>query len=343
MIGFGTVHTVLDLDSPGKRSGWADLDHSDDRHAYAAIRSPLGVIRGGAGPVALVTGGNHGDEYEGQIIARRLFAALEPADLAGGLILMPSLNMPAVLAASRVSPLDGGNMNRAFPGAEGAGPTRALAGFVTRHLMRRAQLAVDLHSGGTGLDFADSAYLVLSGDAATDRQSRDLALAMGLPWTAVTPPGHTGGDLDAAAQAAGCATISCELGGMGRVSRRALRAGWQGVLRVLAAQGVLSPAAAARLGADNPAPATRFVDLGAASGTLTAMRQALVEPLAGIGEAVAQGQTVARLFDLFDLGAPPQDLAAPVSGRVLIRRRGALVQPGDHLMTICPEIASPAA
>ena len=40
------------------------------------------------GPVALVTGGNHGDEYEGQLIARRLFARLEPADLPGTLIVM---------------------------------------------------------------------------------------------------------------------------------------------------------------------------------------------------------------------------------------------------------------
>ena len=46
------------------------------------------MIRGGEGPVALVTGGNHGDEYEGQLIACRLFARLEPADLPGTLIVM---------------------------------------------------------------------------------------------------------------------------------------------------------------------------------------------------------------------------------------------------------------
>lgn len=48
---------------------------------------------------------------------------------------MPALNMAAVLAESRVSPLDGGNMNRAFPGGADAGPTRGVAGFVTAHLL----------------------------------------------------------------------------------------------------------------------------------------------------------------------------------------------------------------
>ena len=43
--------------------------------------------------------------------------------------------MAAVLAESRVSPLDGGNMNRAFPGGADAGPTRGVAGFVTAHLL----------------------------------------------------------------------------------------------------------------------------------------------------------------------------------------------------------------
>lgn len=71
--------------------------------------------------------------------------------------------MAAVLAESRVSPLDGGNMNRAFPGGADAGPTRGVAGFVAAHLLPGADLVLDVHSGGTGLDFLDSACLTLTG------------------------------------------------------------------------------------------------------------------------------------------------------------------------------------
>ncbi|HRO15367.1 MAG TPA: succinylglutamate desuccinylase/aspartoacylase family protein, partial [Paracoccus sp. (in: a-proteobacteria)] len=187
MIRYDTVACALDIDAPGKSWGWVELDHSDNDWDYTAIRSPLGVIRGGGGPVALVTGGNHGDEYEGQIIARRLFERLAPEDVPGGLILMPALNMPAVLDARRVSPLDRGNMNRSFPGAMAAGPTRALAGLVTTHLMPRAGLVIDLHSGGTNADYIDCAYLTLTGDAQADRRNRALAETFGLPWTVVVP------------------------------------------------------------------------------------------------------------------------------------------------------------
>lgn len=342
MIRYDTVACALDLDAPGKSWGWVELAHSDDDWGYSAIRSPLGIVRGGPGPVALVTGGNHGDEYEGQIIVRRLFEALEPVDLSGGLILMPALNMPAVLAARRVSPLDGGNMNRSFPGAVGAGPTRALAGFVTAHLMARAKLVVDLHSGGTHLNFIDCSYLALTGNAQADKRSRALAESLGLPWTVVTPPGTTGGDLDSAAQGAGCEMISCELGGLGRVSRASLEVGWHGVLRLLAAEGVIGPDAARRLGADAAPPPTRFADLGAGSCHVTAMRHALAEPLVALGDRVTAGQPVAVLRDLVELAMPPQELAAPVTGVVLIARRNALVRPGDHLFTVGPELDAAA-
>lgn len=134
--------------------------------------------------------------------------------------------------------------------------------------------------------------------------------------------------------------LSCELGGFGRVSRRAVEAGWRGALRVLAGDGVVAEDAAVRLGMTPPGP-TRFADLGAGSGFVTAVRHALAEPLVGMGELVTEGQPVARLHDPHDLTVAAQTMTAPVGGIVVIRRRGALVRPGDHLLAICPEL-SPA-
>jgi predicted deacylase len=49
---------------------------------------------------------------------------LTPEKVTGRIILIPSLNLPAARAATRLSPLDGMNMNRAFPGdAEGSNPS----------------------------------------------------------------------------------------------------------------------------------------------------------------------------------------------------------------------------
>ena len=338
---FGTVKSDLDLATPGKRAGSFGLSHSDNQFAFSTIQSPLGVIRGGDGATALVCAGNHGDEYEGQIIVRRLFERLEAGDLAGRLILAPALNMPAVQGVSRVSPLDGGNLNRSFPGQAFAGPTREIAGFVATQLMPLADVAIDLHSGGTGTNYLDAAYLCLSPDPARNAQTHDLATAMGLPNAMVVPVSDTPGDFDESAHAAGCAMLSCELGGEGKVSPRSLEAGWQGVLRILVHTGVLRAEAAQRLGA-TPAPRTRFLDLGGQADVVTAQAHGMVEPLVAIGAPVQAGQPVAQLRDLYRLDAAPQELCAATAGIVAILRAGAIVAPGDHLCVICPELSGVA-
>ena len=64
---------------------------------------PIACIGDGRGPTVLVTAGNHGDEHEGRIIARRLVRELDPAQVHGRLIVMPALNYPAVLEDSSAS------------------------------------------------------------------------------------------------------------------------------------------------------------------------------------------------------------------------------------------------
>lgn len=330
---YGSATSTLELDAMGKRAGFFDLTHSDDRYAFSAIRSPLGVIRGGEGPTALVCAGNHGDEYEGQIIARRLYHRLNASDLKGRLILAPALNMPAVLTSSRVSPLDGGNLNRSFPGAAFATPTQEIAGFVATQLMPLADIAIDLHSGGTGADYIDCAYFCLSPDRARNFQTRELANAMGLANTMVVPADDTPGDFDGSAHAAGCAMLSCELGGEGKIALRSLEAGWRGVLRVLVHSGVLMERAAKRLGM-TPTTGTRFLDMGAKAEYITAQTHGLWEPLVAIDATVHAGQTLALMHNTYRLDAAPQELCATSDGIVVIRRATPIVAPGDHLFVV---------
>ena len=73
------IAASIDLEAPGKRIGHLELAWSDDEHAYGVIPVPIAVIANGSGPSVLVTAGVHGDEYEGQVIARRLIAELAAA------------------------------------------------------------------------------------------------------------------------------------------------------------------------------------------------------------------------------------------------------------------------
>ena len=49
MLKFGPVRTKMDFESTDKRMGFIDIDHSNNRLDFSAIRLPVGVIKGGAG------------------------------------------------------------------------------------------------------------------------------------------------------------------------------------------------------------------------------------------------------------------------------------------------------
>ncbi|MDR8059949.1 succinylglutamate desuccinylase/aspartoacylase family protein, partial [Burkholderia cenocepacia] len=89
------MHCEIDLDAQGKHAGYQRLPHSVHRSAYGWLPIPIVSIRNGDGPVALVMAGNHGDEYEGQIIVSQLLREIEPVMVCGQLILLPMANFPA--------------------------------------------------------------------------------------------------------------------------------------------------------------------------------------------------------------------------------------------------------
>ena len=51
----------------GVQHGILRLPYSRDDSAWGSVMIPICVIRNGKGPTALLTGGNHGDEYEGPL------------------------------------------------------------------------------------------------------------------------------------------------------------------------------------------------------------------------------------------------------------------------------------
>lgn len=64
------------------------------------------------------------------IAAARLFHELAPDQLRGRVIVLPALNAPAVEAATRCSPIDGVNLNRAFADPPLETPTGAIASWL---------------------------------------------------------------------------------------------------------------------------------------------------------------------------------------------------------------------
>lgn len=114
---------------------------------------PMTVVKNGDGPTAILTGGNHGDEYEGPIALMDLTHSLKANDIHGRIIIIPAMNLPAFQAARRTSPIDGVNMNRAFPGRADGTVSQKIADYFQHTLIPMADAVLDFHSGGKTLEF----------------------------------------------------------------------------------------------------------------------------------------------------------------------------------------------
>lgn len=329
------VYSEIDLAPPGRRIGALRVVHSDEAHAFGHVRVPLAVLKGGDGPTVLLVAGNHGDEYEGQAIALDLLHGLDPASLAGRLIILPALNAPAVAAARRTSPLDQVNMNRAFLGGAPPGPSTAIAAWVEA-LLPKCTGVIDLHSGGRTAVYADAALVTRVGDAALWAAHAAAARAAGLKVVQVLGGSSSSTSLNSAAAAAGVPMVAMELGGGARTDRASLAAGRDATLRLLRHFGLLRDAPPV------PAAAPAWVEVAGPEAAVVVPADGILAPLCAPGDRVAAGQPVAILHHWREPDRPPATLRASMAGLVLaVAARGKL-QPGDHAALIARIIEDPA-
>ena len=187
------LYADIDLAAEGKACGFLRVPHSVHRSAYGWIPIPIVRIANGHGPRVVLIGGNHGDEWEGQIALAKLIRRLEPHNVRGRLVVVPSANFPAAIAATRTSPIDGGNLNRAFPGDKDGDITHQIAYWLENVLMPGNDFAIDLHSGGSSLMYMPSALMVRDEDAAYNKRCHGLLEAFGAPVSYIVDAPQGGG------------------------------------------------------------------------------------------------------------------------------------------------------
>jgi predicted deacylase len=166
---YSPIWTDLDWERPGRQDTFLCLEHSVHRAAMSIVQVPISVLANGDGPTVLLMGGVHGDEYEGQVALTRLLADLDITRLQGRLIVMPAVNLPAAVAGMRTSPLDGGNLNRAFSPTAADSPTVRIARYLSDVIFPLCDWCFDCHTAGETADHFPAAYATLVGDVEKDR------------------------------------------------------------------------------------------------------------------------------------------------------------------------------
>ena len=320
----------IDLFAEGKATGFVRVPHSVHRSAYGWIPIPIVRIKNGDGPAVLMQAGNHGDEWEGQIGLGNLIRALEPRDIKGRLVILPSANFPAAMAGQRTSPIDDGNLNRTFPGNAEGTITEQIAHFIEHVLLPTFDYSFDFHSGGSSLAYIPSALAPRNPDPERMKKVIAMLKAFGAPvsYLAAAPQGG-GRTFTSASARQGVIAMGTELGGGGLVTPHSLKVAEDGMRRVLAHIGLLQGAV------PKPTP-TRLTEIGGDDYYVYASDGGLFEPLVELGDEVKAGQPAARIHFHHTPWRTPETLAFKRDGLVLCKRIPARCERGDclfHLAT----------
>ncbi len=327
------IITSLDFDKPSKQQGFLQVPYSHNLGGWANVMIPITVVARGTGPTVLVLGGNHGDEYQGQIAAMNLARQLTPEMITGRIILIPSLNFPAARAATRLSPLDGMNMNRAFPG-EAEGPvTSQVAHYLRTVLFPMSDVVIDMHSGGRSMEFVPCSHMHL----VTDREQRARMFAAMLAWgtdfSFIYADIAGTGLLPVEAENQGKLVITTELGGGECVPAAVHRITQSGLRNVLIHVGLLKGRELKRKAPAIITQATNREDY------ILAPESGIFEIMIDLGTRVKRGQTVGCIHHLERPDRAPEQIIAASAGYLITMRAPCLTQQGDCVAVIAKQVS----
>lgn len=330
-----SVLCTIDLDAPGRQIGHLQLPRSSNTSGWSSLWIPIVSVASGDGASALVLGGVHGDEPEGQVAALNFARELRPEEVTGRVTVIPCLSPEASLAYTRLWP-SGANLNRSFPGSPAGPPDEQLAHFLSTALFPRADVVVDIHSGGrTGLCLPWSEMHWVD-DPEQRRRMVDGMLAWNTDWCCVYIDIAGTGLLVGEAERQGKTVISTELGGGGHVTAAIHRLAASGLANVLRHVGVIEGEVETRasLGLAEP----RLLMATDLDDYLLAPESGLFETLVDLGQSVSAGEPVGRMHFLERPDRQPEVIHAKTDGVVCVVRAIATTAQGDNVVVVAREI-----
>ncbi|MGH9448963.1 MAG: succinylglutamate desuccinylase [Terriglobia bacterium] len=332
-------HSKLDFDRPGKHH-YQVAFHEDSSWGNSLV--PLTVINGlhDSGPRAQGTGvvafgGTHGNEWEGQVAIKRLCADLDAAQVSGRVILIPQLSESACAANTRVSPLDGVNMNRAFPGDPRGTISYRIANFVKTRIFPQVRVVLDIHSGGKEGGFSLCTSFHPIPDPVQRAEIAQVAQLFDTPFVGLYSSEMASGLLTDEAEAKGKITIGGEFGFGESTSPKGVLHAYEGIKNVLRHYGMLT-GGIVKIDPSRPTP-PRFVQSVDLSDYVPCPENGIWEPVVSLGADVQKGELLGRLHDFSDHSLPPAEIRAHRSGIVLMMYLPAVCRKGTTLYVIAQD------
>lgn len=323
------IDVTVDFELDGIQHGYLKAPYSGDDSAWGAVMIPITVVKNGVGPTALLTGANHGDEYEGPIALWDLTRSIDLSKISGRVIIIPAMNYPAFTAGKRTSWIDGGNMNRVFPGNPDGTITEVIADYFYRKLLPLSDYVIDIHSGGKTMDFLPFGAAHILEDKNQQARCVAAAQAFNAPYTLMLLEHDAPRLYDTAAENQGKIFVGTELGGGGSASATTVRVAKRGISNVLKHAGILEGELdvedSLNLDTMNPHCFIRSEHRG------------LLEMTYDLGEKVKKDQVIALIYDIDRTGIDPVQYCSNVEGILMGRHFPSLIKPGDFLAVVAEE------
>ena len=272
-----------------------------------------------------LTSGVHGDEMSSVHTVQTIMGRLKPAEMTGTVMAVLDIARPAVESMQRRWPsmgrgLELTDMNREWPGNEqGIGAASRQAGLVFNRLLRpNTDLAIDFHTGTTGIDAA--AFHI--GDMRIPEVKTMMMLyPVPLIWDNPVYPSV----LHNAFIKAGIPCFTPEIGPARRLDLDMIPLFVDGTLNVFKHYGVI-PGPIGRTAVD------ANVLIGKNVYTVVSSQGGFIEWLVKITDNVSAGQKLAIQRNAF--GEVLAEYTSPVQGRISALRSDATSEPGNVLAFI---------
>jgi uncharacterized protein len=322
-VNIAMMDSPLDVPDLTRRSIDLDVTPLGDG---SVLRLPVNVIAGrGDRPRLVVVAGIHGDEHDGIHALLELWEEIEPKDLVGRLVLVPSANPPAFAASSRRSPLDNLDLNRIFPGQAEGQPSQQIAHCLFENVLKHADFVFSMHGWttyGAVLPYVEFNHL----ETSTARASFAAAAAAGFKIIRIS--NWSPGLMTRIVNEAGIPGMEAEIGGMGMTTSENRALYKLHARRLMAHLGMLKEP-------KDPVEPPRIVE----HLDITSPVGGAVRLKVQVGSEVSRGESLATIQDFHCRVL--HEVVAPTAGLVGMARVCGSVQPGDLLFRMFSDVPNP--
>jgi len=283
------------------------------------VSIPVQVVHGREpGPVVWVNAAIHGDELVGVEVIRQVLGRLSARTLRGTVVAVPVVNVLGFMTGDRYLP-DRRDLNRSFPGSARGSLASRIAHLFMTEVVAKCSVGIDLHTAADRRANLPQVRADLD-----DPETRRLALAFGAP--VALHAALRDGSLRQAARATGARVLLYEAGEAMRFDEVPVAAGVEGVLRVLAALGMLPD--------DEPVPEAPVAEpvVSRASAWVRARGTGVLHLDVDLGDLVDPGQRLGGISDT--LGRRVRLVHADRPGIVIGLNRAPLVNTGDAVVHV---------